>query len=91
MEWPLCLGLSFANYLGGVVVESDFGGVVEPLVDPDVVDLEPEDPVVEPEELDVDPEVPEEELVELLEAVLEALAGAVGVVPAGVVNIGTRG
>jgi hypothetical protein len=70
-----------ADYFGGVVelgvvVESDFGGVVL-VVDPEVLDLDSE-------ELDPDP-------VELLEAVLEALAGAVGVVPVGVDNIGTKG
>ena len=37
-------------------------------------------------------EVPDEDVVELLDAVLEALeVVAVGVVPVGVVNIGTRG
>jgi hypothetical protein len=54
-----------------------------PVEDPEVPDLEPEEPVE-------DPELPDPDPVELLEAVLEALV-AVGVVPAGVDNKGTRG
>ena len=66
----------------GVVLVPELG--VEELGVVEVPDLEPEEPVEDPEVPDVDPLV-------LLEAVLEALAGAVGVVPAGVVKIGTRG
>jgi len=47
--------------------------------------------VVDPEVLDLDSEELDPDPVELLEAVLEALAGAVGVVPVGVDNIGTKG
>jgi hypothetical protein len=81
----------FAGVVGaglGVVLVPEFEvgvlGVVElPDLEPEELE-DPELPEVEPEELDEDPVV-------LLEAVLEALAGAVGVVPAGVVNIGTVG
>jgi hypothetical protein len=67
----------------GVVLVPEF--VVEELgVVVEVPDFVPEEPVVDPELPEVVPDV-------LLEALLEALAGAVGVVPAGVVNIGTRG
>jgi hypothetical protein len=59
--------------VGGVVVVVDFEGVVL---------------VAGSEVLDLDPEVLVDDPVVLFEAVLEAL-GAVGVVPAGVVKIGT--
>jgi hypothetical protein len=65
----------------GVVLAPEFDGEELGVV-VEVPDLEPEEPV--------DPEVPDEDPVVLLEAVLEAFV-AVGVVPAGVVNIGTRG
>jgi hypothetical protein len=81
-----------------------FGGVVE-LPVPDEPDFDEEEPVevpevlvvgsevfdLEPDELELDPEELDDELVLLFEAVLEALAGAAGVVPAGVDNIGTAG
>ena len=95
MEWPLFLRFSSSSYFGGVV-EPDFEGV-EPVVEPAGVVVDPDEPVVDPEVPDLDPEEPVEEPevlvvdpVELFDAVLEALEGdAVGVVPAGVVKIGT--
>ncbi len=74
---PLHFCCLFAGYFGGVV-ELPAG------VEPELEEEEPVDGSEEvdfvPEELVVDPEVLVVELVELLEAVVEALLVAVGVV-----------